>query len=380
MTILFRSKNKATRSLGNIYGVTRSPDYSALIDFNLGACRVRSGESYIDLPIGDAVVCERATPGEYLDKNGVVRVAGSNVPRISYFPEYGLSGLLIEPERTNHLNNPLSPVTQTVSVPSAAANLYVVLTVEGTGSAAMSGDISGATPPAISGRSQGAVLVNPGSGTSSVTVTVTGNVTRFQLEVANGGSASGPHATSFMPSGVTTRAEDRCRISDAVFSRLGSGKGTIVGHFIDTLRTPNPVTSAPGYFALLNSGALSGGLHLRRAVSPSNTQVIANAVTQGANTSAKQATAVIIGSRDTTAALSYDNAGQIMRSAVNGVGTEATGAYSFTPTQLYLGGRGPSNFTSGGWRGFGGILTSLLIYNRAMEADELAAVSRLWQA
>lgn len=380
MTILFRSKNKASRSLGNVYGVTRSKDYAALLDFNLGVYRLRDGDEYSDISLSDAVVCERGGPGEYRDRDGVARIAGANVPRISHFSDHGISGLLIEPERTNYLANPFAPVTQTVSLPSSGANLYAVLSIEGTGSATMTGDVSGATVAAIEGRSQGATLVNPGSGTSSVTVTVTGSVTRFQLEVANGGGASGPHATSFMPAGVTTRAEDRCRISDAVFARLGAGKGTIVGHFIDTLRTPNPVTAGPGYFALLNSGALSGGLHLRRSVSPANTQAVAYAVTQGTNTSAKQSSAVITGSRDTTAAMSYENAGQIMRIAVNGVGAEAAGAYSFTPTQLYLGGRGPSNYTSGGWRGFGGILTSLLIYDRAMSMEEIADVSRLWQA
>lgn len=109
-----------------------------------------------------------ATATAYLATAGIARFG---VP-ISWDAGLGSFVLLCEPTRTNSLLNSTAPVTQTVSL---VAGSYI-LWIEGAGSCVLSG---GPTGTATAGSP---VTFTLGS-TTSVTFTISGSVTAFQVEV-----------------------------------------------------------------------------------------------------------------------------------------------------------------------------------------------------
>lgn len=129
----------------------------------------------------------RSTQATRTAATGVLNTVGTGVLRSDFVADSGAyRGLLLEGTRTNELLNSLAPATQTVSL---AAGTFT-LSVRGTGSATLSGAATGTA-------TEGAPLtVTTGGG--SVTVTISGSLSAFQLE-------QGAFATSIIPT-TTARA------------------------------------------------------------------------------------------------------------------------------------------------------------------------------
>lgn len=134
----------------------------------------------------------------------------------------------VEGARTNFLSNSNAPATQTSG--SLGVNTYT-LWVEGTGTATVTAGTATITGGGAATAGSPRVFNVTVAGT--VTVTVTGTLTRFQME-------AGGFATSFIPtlSTAITRQADRmvwtptARGSGLLLSPGASGAGTIIGQFI----------------------------------------------------------------------------------------------------------------------------------------------------
>lgn len=375
MSVIIKSDQTAVNTIGNIYGLNGALDFSILLDFNQGLYRYADGGLLKDINLADAITLTRTTNAGYKDRDGISRVAILNEPRIHFMQDLGVSGLLIEPVRENLLLNPDSPTTQTISVPTAGAKA-ISLSIEGTGSATMSGDVEQLNrASATQGNPQGALPV--GATTASVTVTITGNVTRFQLEICSS-TQGGSFASSFIPSGQTTRAADGVMLSNLLSDKLGAAR-TVVCQFAYHERLVKNFSANINIFSLENTAALEGGLYVQRTLAANIAGTAAQKVVayqKGSVSIHKQSTMPSTDARVVTTALSYTDGGGDLMQAVNGMVKSIDGDN---------GGFNINTMTLGGKQGFttitgeaGGVLTRLAVFDRKLTDDELENLSTSW--
>lgn len=179
-----------------------SPDWQlsgAVIDLDFANNRIYPGGAFTD-----HLSISRASDGYARDSSGTWVQFTSDTLRITD------RGLLVEESRTNYLLNSGTPVTQTTA--SLATGDYT-LWVEGSGSALASGGT--ATITGASSATDGSPDTFSVTVAGTVTVTVTGTLSRFQLE-------QGIFPSSYIP----TTATAAVRASDAI-SIIGNA-GTII--------------------------------------------------------------------------------------------------------------------------------------------------------
>ena len=70
----------------------------------------------------DLITFTRASGGTYLDSDGILKTASTNIPRIEYAADGTLKGLLIEEQRTNTCNNADFATNWTSAAVTATAN------------------------------------------------------------------------------------------------------------------------------------------------------------------------------------------------------------------------------------------------------------------
>lgn len=140
----------------------------------------------------------RASTGTYWSKTGVLSTAANNVLRITYDPA-DLDKppfALIEDASTNLFLNSDSPVTQSISTSSATYSISFY----GTGTIVLSGSMSSTV---VGTGSLNRVSVTAAATAGTLTLTVSGSVSKVQVELKN-------NATSYIPTTSTavTRAAD----------------------------------------------------------------------------------------------------------------------------------------------------------------------------
>lgn len=376
MSVIIKSDQTAVNTIGNIYGLNGALDFSILLDFNQGLYRHVDGGSLKDINLADAITLTRTTNAGYKDRDGVSKVATQNEPRIHFMQDLGVSGLLIEPVRENLLLNPDSPTTQTISVSTTGLTKSLSLSIEGTGSATMSGDVEQLNrASATQGNPQGAIPV--GDTTASVTVTITGNVTRFQLESC-ASSQGGSFASSFIPSGQTTRAADGVMLSKLLADKLGAAR-TVVCQFAYHERLVKNFSANISVFSLENTAALEGGLYVSRTLAANAAGTAAQKVVaykKGSVSVHKQSTMPSTDARVVTTALSYTDGGGDLMQAVNGMVKSIDGDNGgFNINVMTLGSK--QGFTSISGEA-GGVLTRLAVFDRKLTDSELANLSTSW--
>ena len=188
-----------------------------------------------------SITFARASIGTYFDQNGAMQTAVSGQARFDHDPvTLEPLGLLIEGTRTNSLLNSAAPVTQNVTVTAASWTLSFY----GTGSVAMSGAYVGTVNGAGAYPARRYMTFTPTAGT--LTLTPTGNVEKFQLEL-------GAFATSYIP--TTTAAVPRA--FDSAFmtgANLTSWYTENVGTFVARIQvTPPPISAFPGVVGKSNN-------------------------------------------------------------------------------------------------------------------------------
>lgn len=375
MSVIIKSDQSAVNTIGNIYGLNGVLDFSIMLDFNRGLYKYIDGGALKDIGLADAIVLNRASKAGYKDRDGVSKVAGINEPRIHFMQDLGVSGLLIEPPRENLLLNPDSPATQTITVSTTGSTKSLALSIEGTGSATMSGGVEQLSrASATQGNPQGAVPV--GDTTASVTVTITGNVTRFQLESCTS-TQGGSFASSFIPSGQTTRAADEVMLSNTLAEKLGAAR-TVVCQFAYHDRLTKGFLAVINVFSLEDTTAPKGGLYVTRNLSVNTGAATQKtvAVKSGSTAIDKQNSMPSVDSRRITTAVTYSTGGGDLVQAVNGLVKSIDGAASgFNVNAMTLGSKQALSSSSGE---AGGVLTRLAVFDRKLTDSELANLSTSW--
>jgi hypothetical protein len=164
---------------------------------------------------GDFTVV-RATTATRINSSGVIESVSANVPRLDYTDE-DCPSILIEPQRTNLVFPSATATTQNVTV----TNVAHVLSFYGTGSVTLSGTGSG-TLNGTGANDRVQLAFTPTAGT--LTLTVTGSVTSWQLE-------EGVGASSYIPtvgSSATRNADEIYKTG--ISSLIPQSEGSI---FID---------------------------------------------------------------------------------------------------------------------------------------------------
>jgi len=162
------------------------------------------------------VIKRQGTCNVTIDNISVKEVTRDNVPRIDYSGG-GCPHILAEPQRTNFVYPSAVATTQTRTVTATA----YTLSFYGTGNIVLSGTHS-ATLTGTGVNDRVDLTFTPTAG--SLTLTVSGTVTNFQLEV-------GSYATSYIPNINTalgvTRVQDQFS-RDGISSLIGQTEGTLV--------------------------------------------------------------------------------------------------------------------------------------------------------
>ena len=158
----------------------------------------------------------RGSTGLYTDVNGTEQSASNNTPRFAYSGGV-FRGLQMEVAATNYLKNSSSPGTQTTG--SLATGTYI-LWVEGSGSATITTVTGAATGLGTATSSSPIIFSVTTAGTFMVTVT--GSVSRFQLE-------GGIYKSSFISTPVAaTGSRSQDFLSYSGWGGFNSSEGTLL--------------------------------------------------------------------------------------------------------------------------------------------------------
>ena len=373
MTLILKSDQIATQSIGNIYGINGEVDFQVMLDFNRGLYRYKDSGVLKDITLSQAIVLTRSSKAEYKDRAGVTKTAQANEPRIHYMKDLGVSGLLIEGARTNLFTNPNTPVTQTISIPNTGTAQALALKIEGTGSATMSGDVTSLSRDAATeGNPQGALPIS-GPATINVTVTITGNVTRCQLE-RTPSTTGGNYASSFIPADIASRAADIVTLSALLNAKLPTAK-TIVCQFAYQERLVKNFAASIGIFSLEDTVNPKNGIYVNRPIAVSGSITQQSYVVVG-TTIEKTNSMPASDARKITTAISYDDGALNLIQAVNGIAKEVSGVNAaVTPNIMKIGGNNGHTATTSE---AGAILTRLAIYDRKLTSDEISKISTSW--
>lgn len=369
MSVIIKSNQKATKSLGDIFGLRGPSDYSLILDFNQQVY-LKKGVGGKRLNLNEVINFTRSSKGTYLDETNTLRTAEVNEPRIHYNPISGKKGLLLETGHTQLLANPHAPTSQTINLTHSTSD-RLILSCKGTGRVSLNGNVS-----LVSGSPAFASENNPAmyqtTATGAVNVVVEGALEVFGLYFVN--SIGGSNVRMFTPQGLSSVSADICKLSPTLFSEILSGKAnyTIMLNVREFKRpAPGSYTSRHNVFALLESSSGNKGVYVyRRTGSSPRSQT---AFLDDSGTTVKSTLKSV---DDTiynhTHVLSVGNAGANAIVGRNGEVEIVNEAYSINPTEMVLGSTVP--WLSNSY--LNGIITSLVIYPYKMTYEQVQELSK----
>ncbi|MCW1508529.1 hypothetical protein OLN41_05180 [Acinetobacter baumannii] len=156
--------------------MTIPSDYNAKLDFWKGDYVLNGKKKTLT----EMISTTRSTVAGFTNKDGFYSEVAANVPRIHYDEKVGI-GLLCEAAVTNLVANPTQPVSQIVSVNLTTTN-YLIFQVFGVGQAEIT---IGSVASGIVTQDQPFIYKASAVQTVNVNITVTGNLTHFQLFQSN---------------------------------------------------------------------------------------------------------------------------------------------------------------------------------------------------
>jgi hypothetical protein len=193
----------------------------------------------------------RDTAATQINSLGNVENVLTTIPRLNYDSVGGCPSLLLEPQRMNRLLNSAVVVNQTI----ATTGLACTVSFYGTGTIVFSGTYVG-TLVGTGVNNRVSLTFTPTTG--SLVLTVTGSVTKGQLE-------TGSYPTSYIPTttSATTRNADSCSKS-GITDLIGQTEGTM--YFKANIQKYN---ESGFYLAISNGNTLTESIYIYQPTSGS---------------------------------------------------------------------------------------------------------------
>lgn len=362
MGVLIKSEEAANNYISKYYG-TDIDDFSVMLDFEKGKYLYKDG-TLKELSLTQALSTERSTSASYISNDGTYQEVAANTPRITYNKNLGVRGLLIESERTNLLANPRVPATQTVTITNTVADTVLVLSVYGTGSATISGNVIAA---GTATENNPVAVKASGVGSQTFTVTVTGSLSKFQLESVDDGENV---ATSFISDVSNNRSLEHVSLSNVLAAKLSTAKTIVCQAYLYPELIYTSAFSNYLYTILGENGIdkITNAKQVSRDGSVRKMTVKTSTTTGGdGNRSDRLGTQLGIDNLVTTA-IAYDAGGLNIKTAANGVVQTLEGEGVFVDyIELVFGNRG---------KNLNGIITKFIMFDRRLSDDELAKLTR----
>lgn len=379
MSIIIKSDQASSSSIGNIFGINSKLDYTAMMDFTRQEYYIKDGGVKSEKSFEDLLRFTRASPAYYTDESGRDVLSGVNIPRFSSINNMQNFGLLMEGSIQNLLTNPFSPTTQTVSVPSNNSDAALVLSVKGSGSAVLSGSVLEdiRVGKATEGNPQVAI-VPKSSGAQTVQITVTGELSHFQLEFKSG-REGGVSPSSIVPEGVVKRESDSLQLQPPLLDLLAGAFTIVLGfELVNRIETTPPIVTPITILEIKSKPSDTLFANMIFFHAPTESISVSYIRTSIPESPALQYTrraelALKKGSKYTMA-ISSDAGGLNVIHSANGVSGEVvkvSGTGEPTP-QLING----SVLLLG--NNLNGVLTHLAIFSRQMKGVEIERVTNSW--
>lgn len=371
MTVIIKSNQVATKSMGNIFGLNVASDYSLMLDFNLSEYRKSVKGVTTQLAFEDVIELTRKSRATYISPSNEVEIAEIDEPRIDYDKRSGKKGLLLEPFHIEHILDNFSAKTQTVTLVHNPRD-KLILKVKGSGSATISGVVTvsdGSRSTATEGKS---VLCETTKDGNAV-ITVNGTLEAISLQTASG--SHGYSDKAFSAVGVTRVEGDNCILSPTLFNELIKDRAdcTILVRTIgNEISVPDGDASSVLVYGLVESASSKKGIHATM-FKGSGSRVTLRVVDESGDivkSSLKVANDAV---RNQNFAISYDSKGSNLISSRNGEVDVLNETYSLSPGRLILG--SVSAFTKSG--GLNGIITQIVVYPYKMTYEQMEDMTRL---
>lgn len=371
MSIIIRSNTLATNTLGNIHDMQGPDDFSGIFNFERKLFQI--GRDIVDFK--DAIQFSRDSVGGYTDFDGEYRIAGVDEPRFHKL-DTGRGGLLLMPPSTNLLSAPDNPLSQTVQIPhTSSAWTHVFLKVWGPGSATISFDesvVEGTSVSRVAREGDPCVtILAPGADSAPATVTVDGQLTRFELTRYNS-NQWGASLNPRLPDGVTTASEDFAEVNRSLVGELlNRESGTIVMAYSREPRLATGGSLQCQWGSLVNDNP-RGGLYVGSSAA---TSMSATGYSAGSSSPAFTYNMAKADGNSTTVAISWEDYGAVTMLANNGIvhvdnrSFELPEINRFTFAAILPGQRSTPN----------AVLTHALTYRRALSQSELQQVTSNWR-
>lgn len=369
MTLILRSDARALNHIGGSHGFSGPLDYVAMLDFSAGEYFVMTGGRRMDIPLNEAVSVSRISPGVVKRRDGSLASVQSNTPRISYIPEYQMSGLLVESARTNFATSGANG--STVTIPSAGDP--VLLSYSGGDASLTSAALTFSHEYEANGRS--VKYYTRSAGVIAATLAVSGGAHDIQVTQGQFGAWPG----HFLGYGGS-QAVETAALGSAFSSLIAAGEFTIVQQVC--MNPTGALDVRDIHMMAVKSGAPQGGLYLRGAMDKSSlsTSSVRTSIDGSGSNQANPPRAHIGASwRDVNVmGLTCRNQGDDVGFMIGGQYATASGLgpQFGTPANIYLGGE-VGSFTLPSR--IGGIITRCVIYDRMLTDDEAWAVANAWR-
>lgn len=373
MAVLIISNIESTNNLGGENGLVGPQDWSLYLDFESAEFLERVNGVVQAVPETAIVANSRNTTGlpQTMNRDGVMSAAPQNTVRY-WKTKTGRFGILTEDARTNYFLNSAAPVTQTITLPASPS--AIVVSCIGTGSVTITGTNLNETDNVITANNPKAFTLKS-QVSHSVTVTVTGSLSHVQVELAGGfTSASSPITTG---GAQVTRAKDNVSLNNNILAR-NIGVNNMFTAIIQTIPYDLlNMTIARNEAQLSLHSTTSVEIAIAILRKPTN----ATHQAQGTYTLNNVVTTDRV-STETTAKQKWGNVTALRLNnlaftvATNGIiNAPIAMSASYVPNVLYLGQGHPSPIAKPGTHG---LVTKLVLFNRALSDAEIKEVTKSW--
>lgn len=373
MTLLIKSDVTSTRNLGAANGLKGPQDWTLYLDFESAEFLERVNGAIQPVPETTIMSNSRSTVGspKTMDRNGVMTNAPQNTVRY-WKTKTGRYGILSEDARTNYFLNSATPATQNISLPASVS--AIVVSCIGTGSVTVTGTNLNETDNTVTANNPKAFTLKS-QVAHDITVTVSGTLSHVQVELAGGfTSASSPITTT---TASVSRGRDNVSLNNNILARnLGVNNAiTVVAQIIP--------------YDLLTMDSAKGEAQISLH-STTTSEILISSLRRPTNdTQQAQGTYTLNGvvttdrvSTDIPPKQKWGNVTALRLSslqfttATNGALTNQIAASgSYVPNVLYIGQGHASPIARPGTHG---IVTKLVIFNRALSDAEIKEVTKSW--